>query len=92
MGIGCFVNMAKVGEPTEAKETRSYRLRNGERSQTVNRNRECDPGICDHCLYIGDGDFICDLHGMGPEETVFVLEDWMRTEHYLQCKNEGRNT
>lgn len=38
------------------------------------------------------GDFICDLHGMGPEETVFVLEDWMRTEHYLQCKNEGRNT
>ena len=86
MGIGCFVNMAKVGEPTEAKETCSYRLWNGERSQTVNRNRECDPGICDHCLYIGDGDFICDLHGMGPEETVFVLEDWMRTEHYLQCK------
>ena len=58
----------------------------------MDRNRECDPGICDHCLYIGDGDFICDLHGMGPEETVFVLEDLMRTEHYLQCKNEGRNT
>lgn len=52
----------------------------------MDRNRECDPGICDHCLYIGDGDFICDLHGMGPEETVFVLEDWMRTEHYLQCE------
>ena len=30
--------------------------------------------------------------GWTPEETVFVLEDWMRTEHYLQCKNEGRNT
>lgn len=46
----------------------------------------CDPGMCDRCTYIGEGDFICDLHGVGPDETVFVMEDWEPTEHYLQCK------
>ena len=34
-----------------------------------------DPNLCDHCVYLGDGDFVCDLHGLGPEETVFVMED-----------------
>ena len=22
----------------------------------------CDPAICSHCTYIGDGDFICNNH------------------------------
>ena len=22
----------------------------------------CDPGICDCCQYIGEGDFLCDKH------------------------------
>lgn len=48
----------------------------------------CDPAMCDHCLYIGEGDFICDLHGLGTDKTVFVLEDWEPTEHYLQCGKE----
>ena len=39
--------------------------------------------------YIGDGDFVCDLHGLGPEETVFVLEDWEPMENYLQCRRGG---
>lgn len=25
----------------------------------------------------------------GPEETVFVLEDWEPTENYLQCRRGG---
>ncbi len=34
--------------------------------------KTCDPNMCDHCMYLGEGDFVCDLHGLGPEETVFV--------------------
>ena len=28
----------------------------------VKRGRRmiCDPGICDHCTYVGEGDFLCD--------------------------------
>ena len=22
----------------------------------------CDPGVCDCCQYIGEGDFLCDKH------------------------------
>ena len=51
--------------------------------------RMCDPGMCDHCEYIGEGDFICDLHGVGPDNTVFVIEGWEPTEHHLQCKRGG---
>ena len=54
------------------------------------RPRICDPAVCDHCTYIGEGDFICDLHGMGPELTMFVLEDWEPTEHFLQCMKGGK--
>lgn len=43
----------------------------------------CDPAICSHCTYIGDGDFICDNH---PDESVvMVLSDWEPTEHFLHC-------
>lgn len=51
--------------------------------------KTCDPNLCDHCMYLGEGDFVCDLHGLGPEETVFVLEDWEPTENYLQCRRGG---
>ena len=44
--------------------------------------KTCDPNLCDHCMYLGDGDFVCDLHGLGPEETVFVMEEWEPTEHF----------
>lgn len=47
--------------------------------------------LCDHCMYLGEGDFVCDLHGLGPEETVFVMEDWEPTEHFLQCRREARH-
>ena len=51
--------------------------------------KTCDPNMCDHCMYLGEGDFVCDLHGLGPEETVFVMEDWEPTEHFLQCRRGG---
>ena len=51
----------------------------------------CDPNLCDHCMYLGEGDFVCDLHGLGPEETVFVMEDWEPTERFLQCRKEEPN-
>lgn len=53
------------------------------------KKRICDPNICDHCMYIGEGDFICDLHGLDPDSTVFVMEDWEATEHYMQCSRKG---
>lgn len=40
--------------------------------------KTCDPNMCD-------------LHGLGPEETVFVMEDWEPTEHFLQCRREARH-
>ena len=53
--------------------------------------KTCDPNLCDHCMYLGEGDFVCDLHGLGPEETVFVMEDWEPTEHFLQCQKEEQH-
>lgn len=52
------------------------------------RAKVCDPALCDECAYIGEGDFVCYLRGVGPDKTVFVMEDWAPTEHYLQCKKE----
>jgi len=33
--------------------------------------RTCE--TCDHCIYIGEGDFICDR----KDEPVLVIEDWI---------------
>ena len=33
--------------------------------------RTCE--TCDHCTYIGEGDFICDRN----DEPVLVIEDWI---------------
>ena len=37
----------------------------------------CDPDLCDHCQYIGEGDSWCDDTGK------IVLSDWEPTEHYM---------
>ena len=34
------------------------------------RKKECDDQ-CDHCLYIGEGDFICDI------DNDIVISEWM---------------
>lgn len=49
------------------------------------RKKVCDPGMCDGCLYIGEGDFLCD------EYQTIVVSDWEPTEDYLICK-EGRKS
>ncbi len=37
------------------------------------RKKECDDQCdhCDHCLYIGEGDFICDI------DNDIVISEWM---------------
>lgn len=47
--------------------------------------RYCDPGICDCCQYIGDGDFLCDKH------QEIVVSDWEPTEDFLICKRRACN-
>ena len=39
----------------------------------------CDPAMCDDCVYIGEGDFLCDRH------RVIVVSDWVPTEDFLVC-------
>ncbi len=43
----------------------------------------CDPGVCDCCQYIGEGDFLCDKH------MEIVVSDWAPTEYYLMCQNRN---
>ena len=43
----------------------------------------CDPGVCDCCQYIGEGDFLCDKH------MEIVVSDWTPTENYLMCQNRN---
>lgn len=51
----------------------------------VKRGRRmiCDPGVCDHCTYVGEGDFLCD--NTADEAFVVVMSDWEPTEQYLHC-------
>jgi len=37
----------------------------------------CNPDACDHCLYIGEGDSICDV------THEIVLSDWMPTDAFM---------
>lgn len=41
----------------------------------------CDPAVCHNCVYIGEGDFICDK----TSETVFVMSDWDVTDDFMWC-------
>ena len=56
--------------------------------------RMCDPGMCDHCTYVGEGDFICDhpvVIGNDPEMPVaFVVENWQPNENCMKCKRGGQ--
>lgn len=45
--------------------------------------RFCDPGACDRCLYIGEGDFFCDKHNK------IVVSDWQPTDDYMACKKNS---
>lgn len=45
----------------------------------------CDPNVCDDCLYIGEGDFVCSQHIQEPDRAL-VIDEWVPTENYLQCQ------
>lgn len=47
-------------------------MKKRKKPQHQEKPRMCDPGMCDNCVYIGEGDFICDK---GPGEPVIVVED-----------------
>jgi len=49
----------------------------------------CDPGMCDSCQYIGEGDFMCDCR---EGEPVLVVEDWQATEESKRCPKRQRRT
>lgn len=38
---------------------------------------------CEHCIYIGEGDYICD------ENNEIVIEDWMPTDDYVWCNGKS---
>lgn len=38
---------------------------------------------CEHCIYIGEGDYICD------ENNEIVIEDWMPTDDYFWCNGKS---
>jgi len=43
----------------------------------------CDPAVCDDCIYIGEGDFLCERY------QEIVVSEWEPTEHYLVCGGKG---
>lgn len=57
------------------------------KKSTPKKQLFCDPGICEHCEYICEGDFICDK----KVEPVMVICDWEPTEDFLWCKARGKN-
>ena len=58
--------------------------RNG-RNKVPKPKKFCDPGVCDCCQYIGEGDFLCDKH------MEIVVSDWEPTEKYLMCHGSSRH-
>lgn len=52
------------------------------------KEKLCDPGLCDDCLYIGEGDFVCDRHIHEPDRAL-VIDEWEPTENYMQCCHSG---
>lgn len=64
-------------------------MKKHKRYQPKEKPRMCDPGMCDNCIYIGDGDFICDR---GPGKPVLVEEDWEPNENYLMCRRKRGTT
>ncbi len=51
------------------------------------KQRMCDPGMCDNCVYLGEGDFGCDNPRVSKGgEMVIVVSDWESTKDYMACK------
>lgn len=49
----------------------------------------CDPAKCDNCIYIGEGDFICDSDNF-DDDPVIVVEDWTPTDEFERCRRHNK--
>lgn len=49
------------------------------------RQKISDPANCEHCTYIGGGDFLCDWD---ESDQVLVLSDWEATDDYMRCRGK----
>ena len=49
------------------------------------KQKYCDPSACNECIYIGEGDFLCEKF------QEIVISDWQPTNEFLTCINENRN-
>ena len=43
-----------------------------------NKDRLCDPEMCYHCMYIGEGDFYCDRY------EVIVVDEWEPSDDFFE--------
>ncbi len=61
--------------------------RKGSHFKQTKQKHICDPGMCDHCIYIGEGDFLCDkFHDEKGNPAILVMAGWERTENYQKCR------
>ena len=49
------------------------------------RGKMCDPALCDHCEYIGEGDFICDKYEDEDGNPIAVMVEWEPTADFMKC-------
>ena len=56
--------------------------------KTSKPRKFCDPGVCDCCQYIGEGDFLCAV--ATDKHMEIVVSDWTPTENYLMCQSQNK--
>ncbi len=49
-----------------------------------NPEKFCDPAVCDCCVYVREGYFLC------YEYVEIVVADWVPTENYLMCQTQRK--
>lgn len=57
---------------------RKYKIK--KRKTNIEKEKTCHN--CEHCLYVGDGGYYCDVC------TYIVVEDWQPTEEFLFCEGK----
>lgn len=55
------------------------------RNSNYEKPRMCDPGMCEHCDYLGDGNAVCTRFN-----NAVVLSDWEPTDNTLMCRRQRR--
>ena len=48
----------------------------------IMNDKVCDPWMCNECVYLGEGDFLCEKYN------EMVLSDWEPTDDFLMCVKE----